>query len=110
MGPNVESRYFPLCTFLFIFVAAAFLSAQTNYKVITVSGGGTIYGTVKWSGPLPRLAEFPITKDPEVCDPESKKMVDLERLTARRRSQYHRLPEKHHQWKGNGPARATTAS
>jgi hypothetical protein len=80
MGPNVERHYFPLCTFLFIFVAAAFLSAQTNYKVITVSDGGTVSGTVKWSGPLPHLAEFPIIKDPEVCDPEAKKMVDLERL------------------------------
>ena len=67
-----------LLTFLFAVTAA--LSAQSNYKVITVSDGGTISGTVKWSGPQPRALDFPITKDPAICDPESKKTVDLERL------------------------------
>jgi hypothetical protein len=35
---------------------------------------------VKWSGPLPRTLTFPITKDPQICDPESSKNRDLERL------------------------------
>jgi hypothetical protein len=56
------------------------LSAQSNYQVIKVSDGGTITGTVKWSGPLPHGLDFPITKDPQICDPESKKRADLERL------------------------------
>lgn len=51
-----------------------------DYKVIAVTDGGTISGTVKWSGPVPRTAEFPITKDPQICDPDSKKTRDLERL------------------------------
>jgi Polysaccharide lyase family 4, domain II len=55
------------------------VSAQT-YQVIDVSNGGTIAGTVKWSGPVPHLAQFPITKDPTICDPDSKKTTDLERL------------------------------
>jgi hypothetical protein len=63
----------------FFFAATAALSAQ-NYQVISVSNGGTISGTVKWSGPLPHGMDFPITKDPEICDPESKKTTDLERL------------------------------
>lgn len=56
-----------------------FASAQT-YQVIRVSDGGTIAGTVKWSGAVPHLAEFPVTKDPKICDPDSKKTTDLERL------------------------------
>lgn len=63
----------------FIFAAFGAASAQ-EYKVITVHDGGTISGTVKWSGPVPRAAEFPITKDPQICDPDSKKTRDLERL------------------------------
>ncbi len=64
----------------FLFAATAVLSAQSNYKVVTVSNGGTISGTVKWSGPLPHGLDFPVTKDPQICDPESKKTVNLERL------------------------------
>ena len=64
----------------FLFAITAVLSAQSNYKVVTVSDGGTISGTVKWSGPLPHALDFPVTKDPAICDPDSKKTVDLERL------------------------------
>ncbi len=64
----------------FLFAATTVLLAQSNYKVITVSNGGTVSGTVKWSGPEPRELKFPVTKDPQICDPESKKTVDLERL------------------------------
>jgi len=56
------------------------LLAQTGYQVITVSHGGTITGTVKWSGPVPHQLTLPITKDPQICDPESHKTRDLERL------------------------------
>ncbi|HTW59355.1 MAG TPA: carboxypeptidase-like regulatory domain-containing protein [Terriglobales bacterium] len=66
---------------LALFVAAASaLFAQSDYRVITVNDGGTISGTVKWSGPVPRNLEFPVTKDPQICDPDSKKSEDLERL------------------------------
>jgi hypothetical protein len=63
---------------LFCF-ASAMLSAQ-SYSVVTVTDGGTISGTVKWSGPMPHALNFPVTKDPQICDPDSKKVVDLERL------------------------------
>jgi hypothetical protein len=69
--------------FLFLallLTAAAITFGQSDYKVTTVAHGGTISGTVKWAGPLPHTPSFPITKDPQVCDPESKKTVDLERL------------------------------
>jgi hypothetical protein len=72
------SNWCLLLTFLFAVTTA--LSAQSNYKVVTVSNGGTISGAVKWSGPLPRTLDFPVTKDPAICDPDSKKTVDLERL------------------------------
>ncbi len=66
------------------FVAVLFLCAplwaQSDYKVINVVDGGTISGTVKWSGPVPHNLDFPITKDPQICDPEGKRTASLERL------------------------------
>jgi Polysaccharide lyase family 4, domain II len=61
-------------------VALVSLTSAQSYQVISVRDGGTIGGAVKWSGAVPRLAEFPITKDPQICDPNSKKTTDLERL------------------------------
>src|ERR1700751_3371760 len=55
-------------------------TAQSNYQVVSVIYGGTIAGTVKWSGALSRIPTLPINKDPEVCDPDSHKTRDLERL------------------------------
>jgi hypothetical protein len=57
-----------------------FSYAQTEYKVVQLTQSGNISGSVKWAGPVPRLASFPITKDPQVCDPDSHKREDLERL------------------------------
>ena len=54
--------------------------AQSDYKVIAVENGGTISGTVKWSGTLPKLTAVLINKDSEVCDPQGQKRRDLERL------------------------------
>jgi hypothetical protein len=64
------------------FLAGATTKAagQDGYQVVSVNDGGTVTGTVKWSGPQPHLASFPITKDPQICDPESAKTRDLERL------------------------------
>src|ERR1051326_5221617 len=63
-----------------LFAVSAVCSAQNGYKVVAVSNGGTISGTVKWSGPVPHALNFRITKDPQICDPESSKTTDLERL------------------------------
>jgi len=68
------------CLGLVFLFAAGVTFAQSDYKVVTVTDGGTISGSVKWSGPVPHAAVFPITKDPQICDPESKKSTDLERL------------------------------
>jgi hypothetical protein len=68
-----------LITSLAIFFSAAFSPAQ-DYKVISVSDGGTISGTVKWSGPAPKELDFPITKDPSICEVDGKKTASLERL------------------------------
>ncbi|HXZ33321.1 MAG TPA: carboxypeptidase-like regulatory domain-containing protein [Terriglobales bacterium] len=54
--------------------------SQDSYQVISVTDGGSITGTVKWAGPEPHLTRLAITKDPEICDPESAKTRDLERL------------------------------
>jgi hypothetical protein len=68
-------------SFLAFVLATAILAAgQSDYKVISVTNGGTISGTVKWSGPVPRQLEYPVTKDPQICDPEGKKTVSLDRL------------------------------
>jgi hypothetical protein len=55
-------------------------AAQSEYQVIAVDNGGTITGTVKWSGPLPKIAALLVNKDVEVCDPQGEKKRDLERL------------------------------
>ncbi|MGH9529134.1 MAG: hypothetical protein ACRD2S_04360, partial [Terriglobales bacterium] len=73
-------------TFLVAFLLPVLLaavqpcSAQSGYQVITVTNGGTIKGTVRWSGTVPHALSVPVTKDPAVCDPESHKRMDLERL------------------------------
>ena len=64
----------------FLLAVATFAAAQGDYRVIAVNDGGTISGTIKWSGPVPRALDFPVTKDPQICDPEGKKSVSLERL------------------------------
>jgi hypothetical protein len=61
-------------------VAGGKAADQTSYHVVSVSNSGMITGTVKWSGPLPRALALPINKDVEVCDPESHKTRNLERL------------------------------
>ena len=61
-------------------VAGGSAAGQTSYHVVSLSNSGTITGTVKWSGPLPRSLALPINKDAQVCDPESHKTRDLERL------------------------------
>jgi hypothetical protein len=69
---------------IWLFFALQVLSvvscAQSEYRVVQVNESGKISGTVKWSGPMPRLVGFPITKDAKVCDPDSHKKQDLERL------------------------------
>jgi len=67
---------FAFCLVLWTIEAAG----QSGYQVITVNDGGTITGTVKWSGPMPKIAAILINKDPEICDPQSQKKRDLERL------------------------------
>ncbi len=65
---------------LLFLVGATVAGVGQDYKVINVVDGGTISGTVKWSGSVPRNLEVPITKDPQICDPSGKKMVGLDRL------------------------------
>ena len=65
---------------VWFFAATSVAFPQSDYKVVTVNDGGTITGTVKWSGAVPHSLNFPVTKDPQICDPDSKKTVDLERL------------------------------
>ena len=63
-----------------VVAVAAIAAAQSTYHVVSLHDPGTITGTVKWSGPLPHIPTFTINKDPEICDPESHKTRDLERL------------------------------
>lgn len=78
MGMFQVVRFQVLCVCWF--AVAEIATAQSNYQVVPLRNPGTIKGTVKWSGPLPRIPTFAINKDPEICDPESKKTRDLERL------------------------------
>ncbi len=74
---QVVVQYFFL---LFFLAATSTAFSQSDYRVVSVPDGGTVSGTVKWSGPVPHALDFPVTKDPQICDPDSKKTVDMERL------------------------------
>jgi hypothetical protein len=65
---------------LLLLTLAQVATAQSSYQVVSVSNPGTVSGTVKWTGPLPHPASFPINRDQQVCDPEASKTRDLERL------------------------------
>ena len=85
-------------SFLFVFIATAgFAFGQSQYKIISVVDGGTISGNVKWSGSMPRNLTFPVTKDAKVCDPDSRKSTDLERLIVGQ--------DAHHSSPASGPSR-----
>ena len=47
-------------------------NAQAEYKEINVTNGGTIEGTVKWSGATPEIQQFAVTKDKDHCAAETK--------------------------------------
>jgi choline dehydrogenase-like flavoprotein len=72
-------KYFSIFVASAVLALGAVLSAQ-DYQVISVPNGGTITGTVKWTGPMPHLTPAVINKDPLICDPNSQKTRDLERL------------------------------
>ena len=55
-------------------------AAFGQYQVVAVADGGTISGTVKWTGDKPNPLTLPISKNPDVCDPQKKGTRDLERL------------------------------
>ena len=67
-----------LCAAALFFAGSAL--AQSDYTPIQVENGGSISGTVKWAGPVPKIPKLPITKNPDVCDPQGQKVRDLERL------------------------------
>jgi hypothetical protein len=66
--------------FLLALCCAGKAGAQSEYTTITVDNGGTITGTVKWAGPIPKIPKLPVTKNADLCDPDSLKVRDLERL------------------------------
>jgi hypothetical protein len=69
------------CSLLaFLLAVATFAPGQDGYRVISVTDGGTVSGTIKWSGPVPHALDFPITKDPQICEMDGKKTASLERL------------------------------
>lgn len=60
---------------------------------------------------MPRVATLAISKDPQICDPESHKVRDLERLIIGEQGgvrEHGRFPERHFTRQGNGyPATPT---
>ena len=82
VGSMLQLVRFTLFSVFVLAVVCA--SAQSSYQVIAIHNGGSITGTVKWSGPVPGGLDVPINKDPEICDPESRKNVNLERLVLAR--------------------------
>ena len=79
-GISMRSAVIRSVWIIFVCTAATIAAAQGDYKVINVNDGGTISGTIKWGGAVPHEMDFPVTKDAQICDPEGKKNVSLERL------------------------------
>lgn len=77
---NKENAAFKTVLLLAITLCTGRAAAQTEYTTIQLPNSGTIAGTVKWTGPTPKIPKLPITKNPDICDPESRKSRDLERL------------------------------
>ncbi|MGH9712164.1 MAG: carboxypeptidase regulatory-like domain-containing protein [Candidatus Acidiferrales bacterium] len=76
-------RQFAQAVTLLLLALAPFASTaeeQSAYKVIKVDNGGTISGTVRWVGPAPKPLQLPITKNADICDPDSRKTANLDRL------------------------------
>ncbi len=73
-----------LCALLLIGIGAESGAGQSSteapYQVVDVQSGGSISGTVKWSGPVPKIPRLPITKDLKICDPAGENGRDLQRL------------------------------
>jgi hypothetical protein len=67
-----------LCGFAILSTSRAV--PEVTYTVIEAHDGGTISGTVKWSGEPVKTPSAPISKDSDICDPEKAKSRDLERL------------------------------
>jgi Carboxypeptidase regulatory-like domain len=69
---------------LVLFVGVSFCgrrtAAQSEYTVVPIENPGTITGTARWAGSIPKIPKLPITKNADTCDPESHKVRDLERL------------------------------
>jgi hypothetical protein len=69
-----------LLLLLVIALATDLSAAQSGYQVVSVEDGGTIKGTVKWQGVLPRVILSEINRDMAICDPLDLKRRDLGRL------------------------------
>ncbi len=75
----MRSLHARLASVVAVLALVGTLTAQT-YRVVPVTDGGTISGTVKWTGPAAPKLEVAINKDADVCDPEGLKIRNLERL------------------------------
>jgi hypothetical protein len=82
MNKTMKRRFVQACCVLALAIpfCGSRATAQSDYTVITVQNGGAIAGTVTWTGPVPKIPKLPITKNPDICDPEGMKTRDLERL------------------------------
>ena len=82
MYENMKHSLFPAIgsIAMLILSCAGTATAQSDYTPITVQHGGAISGTVTWTGPIPKIPKLPISKNPEICDPQGLKARDLERL------------------------------
>src|SRR5258708_31459961 len=69
-----------LLLLMFFIATAALAGAQSDYRVVAVTNGGAIFRRGKRSGSKPRSPAFPVTQDPQNCDPDFQKTVDLDRL------------------------------
>jgi len=100
MRPTVMSIFSLTC----VLAMAAGAFGQGDYRVVAVTDGGTVSGTVKWSGPVPLRARFPRHQRSPNLRPglqENRGLRPPDRRTGGRCSQHRGLPQEHFQRQGD---------
>lgn len=76
----MQGMYSRFASVVAVLALASTCARAQGYSVVPVTNGGTITGTVKWTGSAPPKLEVVINKDQDICDPELHKTRNLERL------------------------------
>ncbi len=96
-----------------LLLAACAAGFGQGYQVVTRNQRGHDHGHGQVVGPVPHLVSMPIFKDQQICDPDSAKTRDLERLVIGPQQGVANTVvflEEHHQRQSDGHSRGAAFS